>query len=186
MTKFLILVALQSELIINNIPKTIPIVYTGVGKVNAALITKEAIDYFRPDKIINFGTAGGISNRHSGLLKVSRVIQRDMIAEPISPRGITPMSPGPHEYWSEDEGITCGTGDSFVKSYDEWLEANNVDIVDMELFAIAAAAYRASIPWSSYKYISDHADENAALDWKKKINNGENLFLNEIEKLVII
>ena len=35
--------------------------YTGVGKVNAAMTAGEVIAKYRPQRIINFGTAGGIT-----------------------------------------------------------------------------------------------------------------------------
>ena len=51
----------------------------------------------------------------------------------------------------------------------------------MELFAIAAAAYRANVPWSAYKFISDDANDGAADDWQAKVNHGEDLFLAELQ-----
>lgn len=177
MPKTLILVALEGELNPKRLPPSIPIVFCGVGKVNAALATQRAIQDLRPDEIINFGTAGRISSHLHGLQRVRRVVQRDMIAEPLAPRGVTPLMAGPHHFESGDDGIICGTGDSFVTSRDEWLHDNKIDLVDMELFAIAAAAHRANVKWSAYKFISDDANEGAAEDWQAKVNHGENLFL---------
>lgn len=185
MLNALVIVALETELNAKNLPPNLPIIYTGVGKVNAALATIGAIDRYKPDIIINFGTAGGITVTATGLLTVGRVIQRDMIAEPLAPRGITPFSNGPHEFISIKGGITCGTGDSFVTTRDDWLYFNKVDVVDMELFAIAAAAHRAGVVWISYKFISDNANDEAATDWQRKINDGEKLFLEELSNLGI-
>ena len=36
--------------------------YTGVGKVNAAIRTAQLIERYKPQRIINFGTAGGITD----------------------------------------------------------------------------------------------------------------------------
>ena len=41
------------------------------------------------------------------------------------------------------DGVVCGTGDSFVTALDAWLTENAIDIVDMELFAIAHVCHRA-------------------------------------------
>ena len=183
MASTLILVALESELTAGALPSSLPVIYTGVGKVNAALATQRAIAEHRPTRIINFGTAGKIASHHHGLVRVARVIQRDMNAEPLAPRGITPLMAGPHHFLSGDDGVTCGTGDSFVTSRDEWLHDNAVDIVDMELFAIAAAAHHSQVPWSAYKFISDDANEGAADDWQAKVNHGEVLFLEALDRL---
>jgi len=181
-----IVVALESELEVGIIPNYIPVVYTGVGKVNAAIATSIAISNFSPSLIINFGTAGKISADCEGLVRVQKVLQRDMNAEPLSPRGITPLTNFPNQFTSCETGVTCGTGDSFVTSRDQWLHDNSIDIVDMELFAIAAVAYRFNIPWDSYKFISDDANEGAADEWQKKVSHGRNLFVLQLKALGII
>ena len=54
----------------------------------------------------------------------------------------------------------------------------------MELFAIAAVAHEHNIPWRSFKYITDDANENAGNEWQKKVNHGQALFLEQLNKLV--
>lgn len=183
MSPVLIIVALHGELHPEALPSSLPLVYCGVGKVNAALATQRAIADFQPLEIINFGTAGRVRSDLFGLHKVARVVQRDMNAEPLAPRGVTPLMDGPHHFESGDEGLICGTGDSFVTSRDEWLHENKIDLVDMELFAIAAAAHRANVKWSAYKFISDDANDGAAEDWQAKVNHGEELFLSVLKTL---
>lgn len=186
MSKTLIIVALEGELNPKVLPASLPLIYCGVGKVNAALATQRAIHDIKPDHIINFGTAGRVSSHLHGLQPVARVVQRDMNAEPLAPRGVTPLMAGPHHFESGDDGIVCGTGDSFVTSPDKWLHENKIDLVDMELFAIAAAAHRANVKWSAYKFISDDANEGAAEDWQAKVNHGEELFLAELKARGVI
>ncbi len=180
----LLLVALENELQAITIPKKIKVAYTGIGKINAATETQSAIIQYQPSLIINFGTAGGINPKLSGLVTIQRVIQRDMNAQPLAPRGITPFCPKPAEYVSQSGKHTCGTGDSFVTSRDPWLIEQKVDVVDMELFAIAALAHQHQIPWRSYKFISDAADDQAGEQWQQKINHGEELFLEELKQLL--
>ena len=91
----------------------------------------------RPSLVINYGTAGKINEELRGLVEVADVIQRDMMAMPLSPRGRTPFSPALDKLSSGHGNVICGTGDSFVTAADPWLNENGVDIVDMELFAIA-------------------------------------------------
>jgi adenosylhomocysteine nucleosidase len=183
MSPVLIIVALRGELHPEALPSSLPLIYCGVGKVNAALATQRAIAEFQPREIINFGTAGRVNAQLTGLQKIARVVQRDMNAEPLAPRGVTPLMDGPHHFESGEDGVICGTGDSFVTSRDEWLHDNKIDLVDMELFAIAAAAYRANVKWSAYKFISDDANEAAAEDWQAKVNHSEDLFLSALKDL---
>ena len=42
--------------------------------------------------IIHHGTAGTVNGKHSGLVEVDVILQRDMIAEPAAPRGVTPSA----------------------------------------------------------------------------------------------
>ncbi len=180
----IIITALEGELNPSQIPGDIPIVYSGVGKINATITTLKAIQEFKPKKIINFGTVGKINPELNGLLRINKVIQRDMQTEPLAPRGTTPFCKKPSEYFSESGAHTCGTGDSFVTSQDDWLIQQNVDVVDMELFAIAAVANEHQIPWLSFKYITDDANENSGNDWQEKINSGERLFLEQLKLLL--
>ena len=87
-----VIVALEDELNRENLSSHIPIVYSGIGKVNASIATFKAIKEYSPNLIINFGTVGKITPNLSGLIQIGSVIQRDMIAEPLSPRGTVPLA----------------------------------------------------------------------------------------------
>jgi adenosylhomocysteine nucleosidase len=106
-----------------------------------------------------------------------------MRTEPLAPRGTTPFCKRPQEYHSHGQFI-CGSGDSFVTAHDPWLHSQGVDVVDMELFAIATLAYEHGIPWSSYKYITDDANENSGNDWQAKVSHGQELFVQELKQLL--
>ena len=183
-TPILLLVALKNELEAISIPKSIPIAYTGVGKINAATIAQTAIMHHQPQLIINFGTVGKINPDLSDLITIKRVVQRDMNAEPLAPRGITPFCSKPAEYQAQSGLYTCGTGDSFVTSTDPWLVEQKIDVVDMELYAIAAITHQHHIPWLSFKYISDSADSKAGEQWHEKINHGEELFMEQLKQMM--
>jgi adenosylhomocysteine nucleosidase len=115
----LIITALESELKRDALPPGVNIVYTGVGKINASIACFQAIYQHQPKRIINFGTAGKINPQIHGLLEVGTVVQRDMNAEPLAPRGETPYSHTPVKHHSSSGLYVCGTGDSFVNSHDE-------------------------------------------------------------------
>lgn len=161
-------------------PEGVHLVHSGVGKINAALAAREAIQEFRPRLLVNYGTAGAVHSGAHGLLPVARVIQRDMDAEPLAPRGVTPFGSVPSELFSGQPGVSCATGDSFVRAADAWLHAQGADVVDMELFAIAEVCRRAGIPWWACKFVTDSADESAADDWSARVGAGEPLFLKAL------
>ncbi len=155
-TDLLIITALESELKRNVLPTGVEIVYSGLGKINPQL---------------------------DGLLHIGKVIQRDMMAEPLAPRGKTPFCERPFEYLSSGKYV-CGSGDSFVTASDPWLLSQGVDLVDMELFAIAYVANHHQIPWHSYKYITDDANESSGNDWHEKVNHGQDLFIEKLRQLL--
>ena len=182
-TELLIITALESELKREVLPTGVKIVYCGIGKINAALTSIKAIQQFSPKRILNFGTAGKIKPELHGLLEIGKVIQRDMDAEPLAPRGSTPFCNRPQEYISTGQFV-CGSGDSFVTAFDPWLNSQGVDVVDMELFAIAAIAHDHQVPWQSFKYITDEANEDSGNDWQSKVHHGQDLFLDKIRDIL--
>lgn len=177
----IVIAALESEIKAHSLPHHIPIVYSGIGKINAAIATFQAIQRYQPQLIINFGTVGKINPTLSGLVTINKVIQRDISAEPLAPRGIVPLSSKPNEFIVNTAGYVCGTGDSFVTQHDPWLIDQGVDVVDMELFAIAAISFEHNVKWISYKYISDAANEDSAHEWSSKVHHGEDLFLEQLK-----
>lgn len=182
-TKILILTALASELNAANAPAGVDVIYTGVGKVNAASCATAAILQHQPSLVINFGTAGKINPKIDGLLEISRVIQRDMLAIPLAARGVTPLSDEPSAYTSGHGDSCCGTGDSFVTASDPWLSEQGVDVVDMELFAIAHTCYRYGVAWRAFKFITDSADDSAADHWNDNVHRGADLFWQALGKI---
>ena len=169
--KILVLTAIDDELDKARAPEGVEVIYTGVGKVNAASAATLALLVLRPSLVINYGTAGKINETLRGLVEVSHVIQRDMMADAAGAARQARRTRPDHRSASSsghDGIVTCGTGDSFVTSVDPWLNENNIDIVDMELFAIAYVCERHSLPWRSFKFITDDADDNAADHWTGK------------------
>jgi adenosylhomocysteine nucleosidase len=178
--RILLLAALENELTAGSAPAGVEVVFTGVGKVNAASVATAAVLRLQPSLVLNFGTVGKVDPAMHGLVEISRVIQRDMLAMPLAERGVTPLSDEPSAYFSGSESIltsiTCGTGDSFVTGPDAWLLASGVQVVDMELFAIAHTCHRYGVPWRAFKYITDDANDASHLDWAANVHLGETLF----------
>ncbi len=176
--KILILVALKDELDANEIGD-FKVYYSGVGKVNAAIKTLQVIQKHSPDLIINFGTAGSLNPRLSGLLEVGSFYQRDMNASPLGFEvGQTPFEED-IEITFGREGVTCGTGDKFVTS----TPILKTDIVDMEAYAIAKVCKLKNIDFRCFKFISDNADNEAKDDWVDNVSLGAKLFIEKIGSL---
>ena len=72
-----IIVALEEELPKSILPE-FKIFYSGVGKINATLMTAEVIYKINPKLVINYGSAGALNKDLSGLQRVTRFYQRDM------------------------------------------------------------------------------------------------------------
>src|SRR6056300_1213890 len=96
-----VIVALEGELDRNTFFDMRPdtswqIEYCGVGKVNAAIIASKIANMKSTQHIINYGTAGIVSDKElvGTLVEPDVIAQRDMLAEPQSPRGTTPFETG--------------------------------------------------------------------------------------------
>jgi adenosylhomocysteine nucleosidase len=176
--KILVLTAIDDELDKARAPDGVEVIYSGAGKVNASSAATLALLVLRPSLVINYGTAGRINEALSGLVEVAHVVQRDMMAMPLVPRGRTPYSSNLDKLSSGFAGVTCGTGDNFVTSDDPWLSENNVDVADMELFAIAHVCQRHSIPWRAFKFVAGDADH-----WIGDIGKGQDSFWDAVKNL---
>lgn len=171
--KYIIVTALKDEA--EGLEKYAPVVHTGIGKVNACINMYAAILKYQPDLVINYGTAGGIAQL-VGLHKVAHFVQTDMDVRGLDfPRGITPLM---GEELPKKSGIVLGTGDSFITNADKQLEGLGIDIdmVDMEAYALKKVCEHHGVDFEAYKFISDDANEAAGKDWKDSVKKGTHLF----------
>lgn len=175
--KTLVLVALPEELDSTLISS--PVVYTGVGLTNSAMMTYDAIVKYQPEKVINYGSAGSLKN-HKGLLTVAAVCQRDANCEPLRERGFM-LGENILYYQSGHSGVRCGSGNNFVTDPDQWTR-DHCDIVDMELWAIAKVCDKLNVPWISMKWVSDNADSEAGNTWESALSKGQEEFIKWFNK----
>ena len=154
--------------------------YIGAGKINATYNLVKLIHKFKPSEVINFGTAGAVKKSLSGVVECTKFYQRDMDA-----RGLLDLNLGEtpfdtiNEIINSNDGYSCGSGDSFVKEKIEM----NVDVVDMEAYALAKVCKLEDINFRCFKFISDSADDNASKDWMENCKNGAKLFQIKIKEL---
>ena len=152
----------------------------GVGKVNAAITTMHLIQVYNPKRIINLGTAGGIT-MHSGIHRVNKFVQHDVNLQALG------KAPGEHLGDSlsiitlPGEGITCATGDFFVSERDKL--RMQCDVVEMEAYSIAKACRVKGVEFEVWKYVSDMADDTASDAWKNSVSAGEEHYIRVLEDL---
>jgi adenosylhomocysteine nucleosidase len=146
--------------------------HIGVGKINATYNTLRLISIHKPKIVINYGTAGAINTKLKGIVECTKFYQRDMDVRGLNfELGETPFDKV-KEIVISDNGYSCGTGDSFV---DKKIDME-VDVVDMEAYAIAKVCMLENIEFKCFKYISDNADKNASIDWNENLALGVNAF----------
>ena len=152
--------------------------HIGVGKINATYNTLKLIQIHKPKIIVNYGTAGAINTKLKGIVECTKFYQRDMDVRGLDFKlGETPFDKV-KEIIISDSGYSCGTGDSFVNQKIEM----EVDVVDMEAYAIAKVCMLENIEFKCFKYISDNADENANNDWSTNLALGAEAFAKMINK----
>lgn len=172
---------------INNIEGNIIVgVCCGVGKVNAAVCTQVLIDTFKPNYIINSGTAGGTGE---GVSLCDLVISTDLMHHDLLPRLLMKYPPYHNTFEADTKLIKlaedvcaelCYTahkgrivsGEQFFTT----MELRNRVInefapyaVDMESAAIAHCAYRNSQPFVAIRCISDKADTESEATYLKYV-----------------
>jgi adenosylhomocysteine nucleosidase len=147
--------------------------HIGVGKINATYSLIKLIYEYNPSEVINYGTAGAVKKELSGIIECTKFYQRDMDVRGLMDLelGQTPFD-NINEIITSDKGFSCGSGDSFVKKQIEM----NVDLVDMEAYALAKVCKLEGINFRCFKFISDNADSNASSDWMVNCKKGAELF----------
>jgi adenosylhomocysteine nucleosidase len=150
MSNFIVICALEEEFKSD----VHSVVYSGVGKVNAAIATMSVIHRVKPDLIINVGTCG--SRKHKGLVECGVFSDRDLI------NGFNAET-----FVTNSDLIHCSTGDRFLEDF------NGDEVADMEAYAIARVCRDYNTKFLCYKYVTDDGEQN---DWKSRIGDGQNNF----------
>jgi adenosylhomocysteine nucleosidase len=167
------------------------VLFTGLGKVNAAyrltrrLAELRAAGIARP-LVLNLGTAG---SRHFAAGKVvacRRFVQRDMDVSGLGfALGHTPFDgdvPAELEFpevFADLPHGTCASGDRF----EAHAEALPWDIIDMEAYALAKVCFLEGLPFACAKFVSDGADGSAASDWEASLPRAAREFVRLYERV---
>ena len=157
------------------------VLYTGVGKVNATLKLTLKFgkfgSYIPYDLVINYGTAGSRKIKKKQLVDCTKFVQRDMDVTGLGfMKGQTPFENLVPIILDYDHGkfnpigrkASCGSGDNFVEDKTNYYG----EVVDMEAYALAKVCHHYKVPFISFKYITDNADEHSPKDWVDNCSDG--------------
>jgi adenosylhomocysteine nucleosidase len=169
----------------------VEVLFTGVGKVNAAIVLTRYLAHLRhegadPALVLNFGTAGSARIPARTLVACRRFVDRDMNVSALGfAHGVTPFDelPPTLEFPPVFTGLpeaVCGSGDSFATAD----HGPASDVVDMEAYALAKACKLEGAEFACAKYVSDGADEHAARHWKENVAGAAGRFLELYRELV--
>jgi adenosylhomocysteine nucleosidase len=154
----------------------VDVLYTGLGKVNAAYrlarrLADERARGVRP-LVLNLGTAGSRRHATGSLVACRRFVQRDMDVTGLGfALGHTPFEddvPAALEFpavFGELLHATCGSGDRF----EAHAGALEFEVVDMEAYALAKVCLFEGMPFACAKFITDGADGSAGSDWESNL-----------------
>ena len=178
------LVALGSELDATAVGA--PVVFSGVGKVNAAMATVAAIRDYQPRMLINLGTAGGKGLVSKQMYSVDKVVQGDMDASPLGfERFQTPFESGTAlELVDLDAGFpfaTCYTADRFVTADDYGVASC---LFDMECFAIAKVCRDLGVEFHAVKFVTDGGDDEASDDWEANLRTARDNLTSLAQRII--
>ncbi|WP_018108997.1 hypothetical protein [Bacteroides propionicifaciens] len=156
---------------------------TGIGKMKSTYYLTSAILNFKPDLVINIGTAGSVEHKVGDVFYCTQFVDRDLykardlglsyrvdMSLPLMEKGIALNWPG--------EGL-CNTGDSFVTD----VESLEGDVVDMEAFAQAWVCEKHSVPFVSIKCVTDIIGQNSVKHWEDKLTEAKEHLANYIKSI---
>ena len=147
------------------------ILFTGVGKVNAAvgLTRKLAEKASKPKLVLNLGTAGSHRFPLGALVACGRFFQSDMDATPLNFRPYqTPFESG---IALESRVRVANFPVADLYSADRFVTDASLGfpLIDMEGFALAKACENFGVPFLAVKYVSDSADEDSVA-WEETLD----------------
>lgn len=151
--------------------------YTGVGKIKSTYAALKALEYHRPDWVLNLGTAGSQKIETGQTVECIRFVQRDsLFAENTGHFSQVFFNSSPI---TSLQAVTCGTAD-FIESGAPKVDC---DIFDMEAYALAYVCDQMKVRFNSIKFVTDSSDENVVTDWKKNLKAASAALLAEYKKL---
>lgn len=169
----------------------VSVLYTGIGKVNAAYRLARALGQHQREHgslptVVNFGTVGSPKLPAGSVVGCRRFVQRDMDVSGLGfELGTTPFEDVPPmlefaRLFPELPEAVCGTGDRFETGK----PLVDCDVIDMEGYALAKVCHLEGAPFGSVKFVTDGADGNAGVDWLHNLPRAARAFVEHYERLL--
>ena len=140
---------------------------TGIAKMKTSVSVAEDVVSWKPDMVLNIGTAGTFRHKIGDIVVCRRFRDRDL--EKVKIPGILSFidlgsqSLPAFRQLAEMPSGECSTGDTFVTNAGEM----DSDVCDMESFCIAYICKKHKIPFVSVKVVSDIVGSNSVKDWQE-------------------
>lgn len=176
MSKRVFIVALMDEVDNASTILGYPVIFSGVGKINATMAAWQAFSEGYQE-VINIGSCGSLKLKRGDVVKVG-ITTQDIDCTPLCEYGSTLSDPIGKQIVLDRKKYknTCFTTDYFFdinqrqKYSNDYLDmVINSTIFDMECFALAKVCKRYNLDFSSYKWVSDDGD---ASHWKENCKLG--------------
>lgn len=176
--------------------KEVVLLKSGIGKVNAAMSTTILLDRFKPDVVINTGSAGGFHHSlNVGDIVISTEVRHhdvDVTAFDYE-YGQVPNLPAAYKadnaliQAAEDEASELGhiqvvkgtiaTGDSFMSDPDRvaFIRGKFEDLyaVEMEAAAVAQVSYQFNTPFVVIRALSDIAGKESEISFDQFLEQAD-------------
>ncbi|RXJ73761.1 5'-methylthioadenosine/S-adenosylhomocysteine nucleosidase [Veronia nyctiphanis] len=181
---------------------------SGIGKVAASVGTSVLLERFKPELVINTGSAGGFDpSLNLGDVVISSAVAHhdadvtafgyamgqlpgqpatfdsDAALMEVAEKALAAMSPAPHAL----RGLIC-TGDAFIHSVERqsYIREHfpNVIAVEMEAAAIAQTCHQFSVPFVVVRAISDVADKESPMSFEEFLPLAAKSSSAMVEKMV--
>jgi adenosylhomocysteine nucleosidase len=173
--------------------KDVILLRSGIGKVNAAMSTTILLEKYKPDCIINTGSAGGYNPAlNVGDAVISTEVRHHDVDVTAFGYEYGQVPQLPAAFLADEKLVTVAvnaaneineyqvekglivTGDSFMEdpSRVEFVRSkfNNLQAVEMEAAAIAQVAYRFNIPFVIIRSLSDIAGKESEVSFDQFID----------------
>jgi adenosylhomocysteine nucleosidase len=171
--------------------REVPVLYTGLGKVNAAYRLARALTEHRAQhgslpQVVNFGTVGSPKLSAGSVVACRRFVQRDMDVTGLGfALGTTPFEDVPPtlEFATMFPGLpegVCGTGDRFETGK----PLVDCDVIDMEGYALAKVCHLEGAAFGAVKFVTDGADGDAGVDWQANLPRAARAFVEHYARLL--
>ncbi|KAB7667263.1 5'-methylthioadenosine/S-adenosylhomocysteine nucleosidase [Bacillus sp. B1-b2] len=183
---------------------------SGIGKVNAAMSTTILLQTFKPDVLINTGSAGGLNpDLEVGDVVISTEVRHHDVDATIFGYEYGQVPQMPASFIADEKLVTIAeesaqeigdhavvkglitTGDSFINKPEQAafikVKFQALQAVEMEAAAISQVAYQYGIPFVIIRSLSDIAGKESHLSFdqylEKAAVHSANLVMSIVNKL---